>query len=105
GVRAEQVAAVEKQLRIRGETLADGARKLEPFGAVAVVQGMLVSLEQRHEPLRQLTHIEGVRVARAQYKLALVERHTLLPGDVAKLRTQVAAARFDAGLVDLDPVL
>ena len=104
-VRAQQVDAIQEQLWVRGNALVDGGCQFEPLLAVATVRGVLVSLEQRHETLNQRREIEGIGVAGAQNQAALIERHTLLRGAVAKLGAQMPARHSNASFLDFNPVL
>ena len=104
-VSTQQLDAIQKQLWIRRNALANGVRQLEPLLAVVTAPGVFIRLEQRHQILNQQGEIKGIGVAGVQDQARLISRRSRLHGVVTDLRPQVPGSHANAGLVDFKPVL
>ncbi len=90
-VRAQQVDATQKHLRVRRDGLTNGAGQREPRLLFAALQCPFVSAEQRDETLNQQGEIEGIRCARAQNHAFLIDRFAFAQAVVTDLRGQMPA--------------
>src|SRR5262245_14613873 len=79
-VSTQQIEAIQKQLWIRGNALADSVRQFTPLPVIIIAPGVFVRLEQRHEILNQQGEIKRIGVASTQHQALLVKRRSLLHG-------------------------
>src|SRR5687768_13179654 len=86
-VSTQQLDAIQKELWIRRNALANGVSQFEPPLMIFTVPGVFVRLEQRHELLNQQGKVQGIGVASAQSQAVIIERHRLRHRGVANLRT------------------